>query len=88
MDAQVANSVIKKSRRFLMEIMDSSGDTKKTWDPDTPFEVEEARKSFDAHIAKGYVAFSVGDKGAKGQKIKKFDPDAGSLILVPPIVGG
>ena len=86
MDMQVVNEQIKKV--FMMEIMDSSGDTKKTWDPANAVEVEDARRSFETLVKKGYQAFAVGARGAKGEKIKEFDPDAGSLILVPPIVGG
>jgi hypothetical protein len=39
-------------------------------------------------IKKGFTAYSVKKDGEKNQKIKFFDPDAGKIILVPPIIGG
>lgn len=71
-----------------MSIMDSTGDTKLVWDPKEKTEVETARKAFQALLDKGFVAFRVAKEGGKGEKIKEFDPLAGSIIMVPKLVGG
>lgn len=64
------------------------GDTKVIWDPDNEDEVEAAEVQFDALIEKGFAAFKVDKKGDKGTKIKKFNPDAGKIIMVPKVQGG
>jgi hypothetical protein len=66
----------------------SDGDQKIIWDSDNEDEVEVAEMSFDKLMEKDYTAYKVNKKGEKGRKIKKFDPDAGKIIMVPPIGGG
>lgn len=73
---------------FLMEIMDHTGDTKKTWDPNQPVEVEDARRSFEALRKEGYAAFSVNEDGTAGVMLTEFDPEAGRIIMRPPMAGG
>lgn len=72
----------------VMEIMDHTGDTKKTWDPTKPVEVDDARRSFDELRAKGYAAYTVNDDGSAGEVITKFDAGAGRIIMRPPMAGG
>ena len=69
-------------------IMGKEGDVKKIWNPDNKDETEDAHRSFNELTKKGYLAFKVKKDGEKGQKITKFDPDAGTIIMTPPIVGG
>lgn len=72
-----------------MAVMDSTGDTKVIWDTDSKDEVDAARAMFDQLIKKGYQAFSVkGKSGERDERIKKFDPALGMIIMVPQIVGG
>lgn len=72
----------------VMEIMDHTGDTKKTWDPTKPVEVEDARRSFEELRKKGYAAYKVNEDGTSGEQIREFDPQAGRVILRPPMAGG
>jgi len=65
-----------------------AGDTKIVWDSDKPDEVGAARDTFNKLKKKGYLAFSVRDKGHKGDQINEFDPDAEKLIMAPPMAGG
>jgi hypothetical protein len=60
------------------------------WDPDNDDEVEAARKQFEELVdKKGFSAFEVGARGKKTtRRVDNFDPDLGSLILVPVIQGG
>lgn len=71
-----------------LRIMGSKGDTKVIWDPDNEDEVEAAEEQFDNLMAKDFLAFKVKKDGEKGSKIKKFDPDAGKIIMTPPLAGG
>lgn len=65
------------------------GDTKIIWDAAKPEEVETAKASFDKLVAKGYLAFRAeGKEGTKGSQIRKFDPDAERMILIPRMQGG
>jgi hypothetical protein len=72
----------------VMEVMDHTGDTKKIWDPTKPVEVEDARRSFEELRKKGYAAFSVSEDGTAGEQLTEFDPNAGRVIMRPPMAGG
>lgn len=69
-------------------VMDHTGDTKTIWDPDVPAEVEAAKTQFAALRKKGYLAYRVKKDGEKGEAINDFDPQAGKIILSPPMAGG
>ena len=72
-----------------MRIADvKAGDLKVIWDRTKRDEVDVAREQFDSLLKKGYVAYSVDKKGAKGKKITEFDKDLEMLILAPGLVGG
>lgn len=72
----------------VMATMNSTGDLKTIWDRTKPAEVDEARVQFDSMRRRGYMAYKVTDKGARGEVIDKFDPTAQSIILAPPMQGG
>lgn len=71
-------------------VLDHTGDTRQQWDPNKPDEVEAARATFDKMRKKGYAAYKVDkDKPTeKGEVIRDFDPQAGMMILAPPMAGG
>lgn len=71
-----------------LRIMDDSGDTRITWDPDSEFEVGEAKKAFDSHKANRYLAYKVQGDGSKGEVIQEFDPQNRAMIMAPQHVGG
>ena len=71
-----------------MDVLDSTGHTKTTWDSGNEQEVEGARRLFDALTSKGFKAFRAKKDGTEGEPMKKFDPDAERMILVPPVEGG
>ena len=73
-----------------MSEINRSGDTRIIWDKDNPAEVAVAKSAFDTLVGKKkYSAFEVkGRKGDKGSQIRKFDPEAERIIMVPPMAGG
>lgn len=72
-----------------MAVMGQEGDTKVLWDPNNTDEVDNARATFDRMVGgKKYLAFAVKSDGDKGNQLREFDPQAGKIILVPPMVGG
>lgn len=67
------------------------GDARISWNKGNEAEVASARRTFDELTgpAKGYSAFRVDSSGAStGARIREFDPDAESIVLVPRMVGG
>lgn len=72
-----------------MAIMDrNAGDLKVIWDPDNEHEIAAAREQFDSLRKRGYLAYTVGERGRKGTQIREFDATAEKMILAPPLVGG
>lgn len=73
----------------VMSEMNDRGDTKIMWDKDNEDEVEIAEDAFERLVTNGrHAAFAVKARGAKGEQIRKFDPDAEKIILVPQLQGG
>lgn len=72
-------------------IMGKAGDTKHSWDPTNPEEVETARALFVDLTSKGYLAFRLvsftkDEKKMvrKGEELENFDADAGRMRFVKP----
>lgn len=72
----------------LLECMDQTGDTKVEWNRHKPEEVAAAKASFDVLKGKGYAAFKLSSDGTKGDQIREFDPEAGRILMAPPLGGG
>lgn len=79
----------------VMNVMDITGHTTVTWDPENKESVRDAKAEFKRLIAAGYSAFRmnvVSENGIvveeKGERITTFDPDAGKVMMVPQLVGG
>jgi hypothetical protein len=73
--------------RHSLHVQDISGDTEVSWDPTSPWEVEEARQTFEKFRSKGYMAFRM-ESGSKGKMIREFDPKAERIVISPPVRGG
>jgi len=71
-----------------MRWLDETGDMKIAFNPDNEDEVEAAETQFDDLVEKGYTAYAAEKDGSQGKKMKKFDPKAGRIILVPKLKGG
>jgi hypothetical protein len=71
-----------------MRVMDHTGDYQAIWDPTKQDEVDAAKAQFRKLKGKGYLAYTVQEGGAKGEVIREFDPEAGKIIMTPPMAGG
>jgi hypothetical protein len=71
-----------------IRIMGRTGDARLTWDTDNQNEVDAAEEMFDRLVRQHYVAFHVNENGKEGSVMKRFDPEAGKIIMVPPMSGG
>ena len=71
-----------------MNILDLTGHTRTTWDPNLPHEVEANKATFNALKVKGYIAYRVKADGEQGEIMREFDPLAAKMIMAPPVMGG
>jgi hypothetical protein len=72
-----------------MHVLDNTGHTKISWDPDNTSEVAAARTAFDALTKDNkHRAFTTGEDGEKGRRIGAFDPSLEELVMVPHVSGG
>jgi hypothetical protein len=81
--------------QHVMNVMDSSGHTTVTWNPENADSVRDAKREFDALRRQGYQAFRmnvVSENGVvveeKGERIDRFDETAGKVMMVPQLRGG
>ena len=71
-----------------MRVLASEGDQKVQWDPSNKEQTDVAEMTFDKLKEDNYKAYSVDKKGKPLKEIKKFNAKAGSLIMVPAVMGG
>jgi hypothetical protein len=71
-----------------LHMLDATGDTRIEWDPSSEFEVEVARKAFEAAKAKKYLIYKTDANGGRGELMRTFDPTAERIVCAPQTVGG
>jgi hypothetical protein len=72
-----------------MHVLDNTGHTKISWDPDIPSEVAAARAAFEALTKDNkHRAFTVGDDDEKGRRVDTFNASHEELVMVPHVSGG
>lgn len=69
-----------------MIALTTKGDTKYTFNPNDPSDVEQARVVFREYRQNGYSAVHVRDEG--NVSLQEFDPAAGTIMFIPLMVGG
>lgn len=81
--------------QHVMNVMDTTGHTTVTWNPEDAASVRDARTEFADLIRRGFSAFRmnvVSENGIiveeKGERISEFDPQAGKVMMVPHLRGG
>ena len=74
-----------------LAIMDHTGDFRLEWGPKedaaTAAVLEEAKTKFDEARKKGYVAYATFDRGRRSEILKRFDPEA-DTVMRPAMQGG
>jgi hypothetical protein len=76
-----------KEGQFAARIIDDSGDRRLVWDSNDHREVEEAFKTFQDYIDKGWRAYAVGEDGQKGRRIHRFSADRQEVFFDETGVG-
>ena len=88
----------------VLRITDRTGDTALAFSPtdeltqaevDAAFDgvvkatsLAEAEAEFDKMIGQRFLAYTVPADGSDGDVIRSFDPDADTIVMTPPLVGG
>jgi hypothetical protein len=70
----------------VLRILDAHGDTKLSFDPQNPIEVDEVETRFRELMERGFTAFDVSTM--PGRVMKTFDPHASEVIVTPRFAGG
>lgn len=71
----------------MLRILSREGDTVLEWTKDDAKSIAAVKREFDSLIASGYQAFKV-DSPTEGEVIRNFDPEAETVIMTVPMVGG
>ena len=73
----------------MINVLNEEGDSRIEWDPENDAETTAAKEMFNKTIEiEGMKAYELGKDGEKGKEIKKFNPNAAKIIMVPRIAGG
>ena len=68
-------------------VMDHTGDTRHSFNPDDVQAVAKAKKRFNELTGKGFTA-AVRTGSGEVSKIRSFDPTAEETLFFPRLVGG
>ena len=76
--------------QHTLHVMDSTGDTRTTWDPANEVEAAAARKLFKRLKKNGYLAYTVDPGGSTGEVIRgdKLPENAVAVVMSPQMQGG
>lgn len=89
---ETTTEVVEKDvRQHTLHVMDATGDTRTTWDPENEDEVKAVKKLFKRLKGLGFLAYSVDPSdGSKGEVIQgnKLPEDATAIIMSPQMQGG
>lgn len=84
--AELEKLIEPEPERSVLRTMSRVGDVPVHWTPGVRVEEDAARAAFDAMKAKGYAAYKV--DGEDREIIRRFDPEAGEIVMVPATAGG
>jgi hypothetical protein len=71
-----------------LRILDASGDTVVTWDPESPESVKAAETEFLRIQALGLPLFAIEAPGKMPEQVRHFDPEAFEIVATPRYIGG
>ena len=69
-----------------MKILDTSGHTEISWNPDEVEELRAVRERFDDLMRRSFVAFDL--SVSPGERIHEFRPHATEIVISPRFAGG
>jgi hypothetical protein len=69
-----------------LKILDHTGHTELSWDPEAVDEVEAVRSRFEALMRHNFVAFDL--TTTPGEVIREFRPEATEILVTPKFAGG
>lgn len=73
----------------MISVLNEEGDSRIEWNPENDEETNAAKEMFNKTIEiDGMRAYELGKDGKQGKEIKKFNPNAAKIIMVPRIAGG
>jgi len=81
METTKGESVMKGELR----VMGPSGDQKIEWDTEVQETVDTAQAQFSRLLLNGHVGFVT---TGTPRKLEEFDPEAGRIVMTPPLSGG
>lgn len=88
MTAITNESPVVEAEQHSLSVIDHTGDTKTIWNTGVQDEIDVAKETFTKLKKKGYLAYRVGRGGEKDEVLHRFDPEAGAIIMTPPLAGG
>jgi hypothetical protein len=69
-----------------LKILDHTGHTELTWDPETADQVDTVRERFEALMRQNFVAFDL--SSSPGEAIREFREQATEIVVTPQFAGG
>ena len=73
-------------KRHVLRELDVTGDTQHHWTPGDKASTALVADRFVELLGMGHTAFRM--EGNQGTIIRKFDPEAETIIVTPPLIGG
>ena len=71
-----------------ISVLNKRGDLSLTWDAANPRQVARGKRFFDKLFGLNYIAFVPAAGSESGAMTREFDPNANSIVMTRPIVGG
>ena len=68
-----------------LRVMGPSGDQRIEWDTEVQETVDTAQAQFARLLLNGHVGFVT---TGTPRKLEEFDPEAGRIVMTPPLSGG
>jgi len=75
-----------RQMKGVMRVMGPEGDRPVEWDTEVQETVEVAATTFARLLLSGHVGFVTSERPSR--KLEEFDPEAGRIVVVMPMVGG
>lgn len=71
-----------------LRVLNRSGDTVATWDPQNKAATDEAQKKFDLLLGEGFTIFEAIPGSLPEGPVRTFNPKVKEYVATPRFVGG